>query len=426
MRKWYAEGKDWVEVRNLIKEYHGRENFTDAPQNIAFTVLGLLYGEDFGDSLLKAVNCGYDTDCTAATLGSILGIIGGMDKIPTKWSEPIGSRIVLSPQVKGFPVPNDLEELTQRTVKIAREVLAIWNIPIEIAVASKSKVEENSLDQNGQIVGDYDPRWLWNYSFNTNRYLLPNGTVNPYGMEVILDYGEDGPSIGKNHEKELSFKISNLSQGNWEGNLEIIVPEGFRGPNKQPFKLLPEEINLWKVKFILNGVMKPYYNFRFNINRERDKNIWNTCSIDFTLVASTHWQVCGPEAGEKYDIICPGNRIEFKKAFPNMVKGIYHASTTLKSMKDRKILLICATAAPVKVTLNGEVVIEDNNYTEFMPAYHRAVASKQAEVSVLKGDNILEIEVVNSEDDLNVYIVPAAIWRERCEDTYYHSNILMG
>ena len=58
-------------------EHHGHPNFTDAPQNIAFTILGWLYGEDFGDAILKAVNCGYDTDCTGATLGAILGIIGG-------------------------------------------------------------------------------------------------------------------------------------------------------------------------------------------------------------------------------------------------------------------------------------------------------------------------------------------------------------
>lgn len=36
----------------------------DAPENVAFVVLGLLYGEgDFGKSLIIANNCGEDTDC---------------------------------------------------------------------------------------------------------------------------------------------------------------------------------------------------------------------------------------------------------------------------------------------------------------------------------------------------------------------------
>lgn len=70
--RWHAEGVDWQTARARILSVHGSDNFTDAPQNIAFTILGWLYGEDFGDALLKAVNCGYDTDCTGATLGAIL------------------------------------------------------------------------------------------------------------------------------------------------------------------------------------------------------------------------------------------------------------------------------------------------------------------------------------------------------------------
>lgn len=70
---WHREGKDWLEARALVLELHGSDNFTDAPQNIAFTILGWLYGENFGDAILKAVNCGYDTDCTGCYAWSNLG-----------------------------------------------------------------------------------------------------------------------------------------------------------------------------------------------------------------------------------------------------------------------------------------------------------------------------------------------------------------
>ncbi len=73
----HAEGVPWQQAREAILKEYGHDNFTDAPQNIAFTLLGWLYGEDFEDALLKATNCGYDTDCTAATLGAILGIVHG-------------------------------------------------------------------------------------------------------------------------------------------------------------------------------------------------------------------------------------------------------------------------------------------------------------------------------------------------------------
>ena len=55
----------------------------DAPSNIGIVIIGWLYGEDdFGKSLCIAVNCGEDTDCTAATLGAILGIVHGNSNLP--------------------------------------------------------------------------------------------------------------------------------------------------------------------------------------------------------------------------------------------------------------------------------------------------------------------------------------------------------
>ena len=62
----------------------------DAPENVAFVVLGLLYGEgDFGKSLIFANNCGEDTDCTCATLGALLGIMNGASNLPKKWTDPL-------------------------------------------------------------------------------------------------------------------------------------------------------------------------------------------------------------------------------------------------------------------------------------------------------------------------------------------------
>ncbi len=66
----------------------------DVPSNIAITVLALLYGgDDFGKVQCIAVNCGEDTDCTAATAGSIWGIIHGAEAILQKWIDPIGRGI---------------------------------------------------------------------------------------------------------------------------------------------------------------------------------------------------------------------------------------------------------------------------------------------------------------------------------------------
>jgi hypothetical protein len=91
--------------------------------NIAFTVLGWLAGEgDFGQSILIANNCGMDTDCTAATLGSILGIIDPAC-IPAEWLSPIGDAVILNPQIVDLSdVPKTLGELTAQTQQLAEQL----------------------------------------------------------------------------------------------------------------------------------------------------------------------------------------------------------------------------------------------------------------------------------------------------------------
>ena len=66
-----------------LTEYKPSPAGFDAPQNIAIAILGLLYGEgDFGKSMLLAVNCGEDADCSAGSLAATLGIILGNSRLP--------------------------------------------------------------------------------------------------------------------------------------------------------------------------------------------------------------------------------------------------------------------------------------------------------------------------------------------------------
>ncbi len=89
------KGLDRFETRELIVKDSEDLGWFQAPANVAFTVLGLLWGEgNFKKSMIYAVNCGDDTDCTAATVGSTLGILYGTAGIPEDWSAYIGDDIV--------------------------------------------------------------------------------------------------------------------------------------------------------------------------------------------------------------------------------------------------------------------------------------------------------------------------------------------
>lgn len=115
----------WKDARDRVVEANADTGFFQAPQNIGFILLGLLYGEgDFEKSLLYAVNCGDDTDCTAATVGSIMGILLGESGIPERWKTPIGRSIrTVSIDImhNNIAIPKGIDELTERVVFLAED-----------------------------------------------------------------------------------------------------------------------------------------------------------------------------------------------------------------------------------------------------------------------------------------------------------------
>ena len=114
-------GLNYRDARERLKQIYFHEQPCNAVLNQAFIVIGWLYGKDFADCLCKAVNCGFDTDCTGATLGALLGILGGRESIPKPWSDPIGTDIVLHKFTVDCGVPKTLDELTERTASLAQK-----------------------------------------------------------------------------------------------------------------------------------------------------------------------------------------------------------------------------------------------------------------------------------------------------------------
>ena len=109
---------DWKTVRNQVIEANADLGWFQAPGNLGFVTIGLLYGEcDFGKTICLAVNCGDDTDCTGATCGAIMGILHGCSRIPEKWTAPIGHEIVtVALNTYLLDVPGNIDELTDRVI----------------------------------------------------------------------------------------------------------------------------------------------------------------------------------------------------------------------------------------------------------------------------------------------------------------------
>ncbi|GAT32291.1 ADP-ribosylglycohydrolase [Terrimicrobium sacchariphilum] len=119
VRRAFVENVPAWECWKELLVRHGNENFTHAPLNVALTIWALLYGEeDFEASVLLAANGGYDTDCTAASVGATLGLLNGVESIPARWSEPIGDGVFVGPGILGIDVPPTLDELSRRTERL--------------------------------------------------------------------------------------------------------------------------------------------------------------------------------------------------------------------------------------------------------------------------------------------------------------------
>ena len=133
VRECYESGKTWLEARNAVFEQNSDlgDGWFEAPSNVAYAVIGMLYGEgDFKKSMITAINCGDDTDCTAATVGATFGILHGTEKIPSDWKEYVGDKIVtisLAQGNSGANMPKTLQDLTNRVVEAGKAVLYSHN-----------------------------------------------------------------------------------------------------------------------------------------------------------------------------------------------------------------------------------------------------------------------------------------------------------
>jgi len=246
----YDNGIPWQEARERILFNFGHNQPCHAVQNHGFTVLGWLYGKDYGDKLCTAVNCGYDTDCTGATLGSLLGILGGTRGIPEEWVKPIGDAIVLHPYTRDLNAPKTIAELTERTVEVAQKM-------IEARSDSVAFGEATRLPDN-----------LLSLLFRNERALLalsrdPHSSILHFkGYELALHYyGE--PVLRPSIEKVIGVSVKKEDVPR-SAAVTIRVPGSWRVQpmgewlGQQRFRLYADEVadrNNIEVTATLNGTI---------------------------------------------------------------------------------------------------------------------------------------------------------------------------
>lgn len=240
----YKNGEDWKKARQkALTEVPGsfcwgKPGLTegnevpmgalgfDAPGNVALTVLAFLYGEgDIGKSVCHAVNCGEDADCSAATVGSILGIINGLSNIPEKWVAPIGRGIVticLNVGDKDTNFPRTIDEMAERILRLAPTFLGSESCDL---FYDGPGYLVNLPEADALYAGDVGRNGFARHDFKDELYLDPF-CVRSEGVlfDSVFDYGGE-PFVEEGAAKNFVLTIDNNVFAQQWLNIKWHLPE---------------------------------------------------------------------------------------------------------------------------------------------------------------------------------------------------------
>jgi hypothetical protein len=277
--KAFDDGKDWKEARKQVLEATPSYNAQYSPINMGIQVIGLLYGEGFGETLCLTVNCGYDTDCTGATVGSILGIVKGINGLDEKWTEPLGYDIMV--RTEGgylvnvsdgpYPVPKEIESLTDRTIAIAKKVMVDEEVSPDDLKADESVFE--ILKRPVMSVVFHDPV-----------------------IDVEIDYETD-PVIIPDKERTFYAVLKNSHADPLQTECRLIVPDGWSAENGEQSAEVPG-FGQAKLEFAVTAETGYVENSnRLTLEVSADKRP-AVPSVPVVLVGARPVMVSGPYIGE--------------------------------------------------------------------------------------------------------------------------------
>ncbi len=194
VREGYRSGQDWQQTRAAMLARYGSSDASYSVTNLGLTILALLHGQgDMEKTILTAINCGFDTDCTSATAASILGVMLGADKIPSFWLDKIGHEIVVG------------------TVDIKRERSKVTELGEDTCTAGLSFARDGITQVEFTDVPEG---------------ILPSLPVARPEPEFTLDVEYVGdPTIGVGEPRAVVLHAVNLTERAVQARLSIACPE---------------------------------------------------------------------------------------------------------------------------------------------------------------------------------------------------------
>lgn len=383
----FKNGHTWVECRQTIIDKYAGDNFTYAPVNIAFTLIGWLYAEGFTAQMLTTINCGYDTDCTVATLGSLLGILYGTKYLDSYWTEPLGEHIITSRPITGFKAPATIMELTERTIAARGLVQTHY----EQADKTTFKIP---------------------YQSDVEVYRLPQASFKEFDLEFVISRC---PAFAPGQTRQMTVNIRNLQE--IPQTLELIpqIP-GFESDTAR-ITIAPGCTEETVLSLTAPAEKHPLYRGFLEIRRIVGNVYWNSEMLPLCCIPTMDWNIY--VGGEKKLLQLTENCIRSEQLPAHGDTLIFETVLSLTDEGLSTLKLICAN--PVKAYLNEEKIIDCDAKTIVIPAYHRADARKCADLPSGAGTYKLRVEIHDAKnfEELYFYVVsPEFYYAYRLDSMY--------
>lgn len=257
VRDWCKASDDWRYVRSRLIRHYGHPDCTNMFQNVGITLLSLYFGEgDFLKTVMIALNCGFDTDCTCATAGAIIGIIEGAQSLMDKHGFTD----------QGFVLGVDAPRRSDRVLHLAEDTCAI-------GLHFSELLSENVGIENAPTAP----------------------IITPPTSPVRIGVGYVFPAVKLGDSRRLFCVFRNTSDATISGTARLLnIPDGWQVSCDSTTIGLPAgEATTWEVDMTVPADL-PVLQETNLMTATFAIDGGETISYDFGLIGSALWQVYGP------------------------------------------------------------------------------------------------------------------------------------
>ena len=391
--KWWEEYRDPHKVRELVLQNFFVQNWTDVAINLSFILIGWMAGgDDFGKCLCTVAGLGHDTDCTAATLGAILGILNP-DGFEEKWTRPIGDDLILSGCISAMHETDNITAMCGQIAQMCGQTLEYYGSAVRLCGERPAALDKD----------DAAPSWA-----RVSRHIMLKDNYDPLESLVAvrpltlkLRY-PDAVAIAPGETSEpFTARISNPTGEGWKGKLLLRVPDGW--------SISPQHVELQ-----IEGEEEAEISFRITAPVQAKRRVAKS-EIDFHFIQPQQTLRISAGLIPTYDFLrkkveysadeCPpdelmsGAQVVSARAHFQEVPDGQHLFMTEVRVSEYypHTIMVAQGTRPIKVWLDGKLLLSHDG-AEYVPAFHRS--DNVAEFSLEGGWHRLVIWTGDKERDV--------------------------